>query len=503
MTDPQLTVDLYIRVSTDRQAKEGDSLEEQEAELKKFCDYRNFKIHRILIERGKSGGNTNRPEYKKLVADIESKKINAVVVKKLDRLSRSLLDFEQLMSRLQEKEVEFISLRENFDTTTAMGNAMLRIALVFAQLEREQTSERLKDVFSFRASQGHFNGGIRPYGYTTVNKELIPSLKEKQVIEVMMTKFLEMKSTTEVARYLNEAGHRTRSGKQWGKRKIHQILLNPIYIGQVKWGEDIYQGLHQPLVSQKQFQEIQAIFKANHRLGKTSATGALLQKLLWCCCGHPMTPSHSLNKNRIKYFYYRCTSTHNAEKGTSQCSIKYVAMQKTEDFILEALVSLPQSALFQSLENKVLKFNQGIYTQIQEITASLTTFQKQLETLKHRQDSYLDSLISGSLSTIERKAISKRLEELDIEERKLKSMVTTIDFEITQKTYEQIDWSSFKQALITFKEDYPSLSPDQLKKSLHHHLEKIILTSTLIQLYFKKLPWPVEIPKQIITKNTS
>lgn len=138
MTQETFVVDLYIRVSTDRQAKEGDSLEEQESELKKFCDYRNFKIHKVFIERGKSGGNTNRPEYKKLVKDIEAGKINAVVVKKLDRLSRSLLDFEQLMTKLQDNEVEFISLRENFDTTTAMGKAMLRVALVFAQLEREQ-----------------------------------------------------------------------------------------------------------------------------------------------------------------------------------------------------------------------------------------------------------------------------------------------------------------------------------------------------------------------------
>jgi len=111
---------LYIRVSTDRQAKEGDSLEEQESELKKFCEYRGFRIHKVLIERGKSGGNTNRPEYQKLAADIEAGKINAVVVKKLDRLSRSLLDFEQLMTRLQAKNVEFISLRQNFDTTAAM-----------------------------------------------------------------------------------------------------------------------------------------------------------------------------------------------------------------------------------------------------------------------------------------------------------------------------------------------------------------------------------------------
>ena len=92
--NPVMVVDLYLRVSTDRQAKEGDSLEEQETELKKFCDYRGFKINNILIEEGRSGKNTNRPEYQTLLADIRARKVNAVVVKKIDRLSRSLLDFE-------------------------------------------------------------------------------------------------------------------------------------------------------------------------------------------------------------------------------------------------------------------------------------------------------------------------------------------------------------------------------------------------------------------------
>ena len=161
-------VALYIRVSTERQANEGDSLEEQETELKKYCDFRKFEIHQLYIERGKSGGNTNRPEYQKLVKDIKQKAISAVVVKKLDRLSRSLLDFEQLMNLMNENDVEFISIKENFDTTTAMGKAMLRVALVFAQLEREQTSERIADVMGHRASQGIYNGGIRPLGYTAV-----------------------------------------------------------------------------------------------------------------------------------------------------------------------------------------------------------------------------------------------------------------------------------------------------------------------------------------------
>ena len=125
----EFVVDLYIRVSTDRQAKEGDSLEEQEAELRKFCEYRNFQIRNTYIERGKSGGSTNRPEYQKLITDIKTDKVQAVVVKKLDRLSRSLLDFEQFIILLQNHNVEFISLRESFDTTTAMGKAMLRMAL--------------------------------------------------------------------------------------------------------------------------------------------------------------------------------------------------------------------------------------------------------------------------------------------------------------------------------------------------------------------------------------
>lgn len=218
--DAPFKVSLYLRVSTDRQAKEGDSLDEQESELRKFCDYRGFHIHKTFIESGKSGGNTNRPEYQKLLADIESKKINAVVVKKLDRLSRSLLDFEQLMTRLQANEVEFISLRENFDTTTAMGKAMLRVALVFAQLEREQTAERIKDVFAYRAEQGLYNGGVRPFGYDSISSELVPHKQERKVIEFIFKLFLELKSTTLVAHECTLMGFKRRSGILWDSERF-------------------------------------------------------------------------------------------------------------------------------------------------------------------------------------------------------------------------------------------------------------------------------------------
>ena len=417
MSDEKLCVDLYIRVSTDRQAKEGDSLEEQENELKKFCDYRGFRINKIYIERGKSGGNTNRPEYQKLVKDVENKKINAVIVKKIDRLSRSLLDFEALMTVMQTKDVEFISLRENFDTTTAMGKAMVRVALVFAQLEREQTSERLRDVFSFRASQGLYNGGTRPFGYTPVNKELVPYSKEKEIVELMFKSFLDFKSTSSVAKFLNDTGYRTKNGKLWDKRHLQAILQNQIYIGKVKWGDQFHQGIHQPIISDLQFQQTQAIFRNHSKRAGDSKTNALLQRLIICAeCLCPMTPSHSLNRNKIKYFYYRCTSTQNAEKNIhTRCPIKSVAFDEAETWVIESLLSLSNETHFQPVENRLLKHNQTLDKDIQFIQESIRVLMTQLEQIKQKKDKYLDSLISGQFNKAERESISKRLEEMELE----------------------------------------------------------------------------------------
>ena len=121
-------------------------------------------------------------------------------------------DFEDFMVIAQEHEVEFISLKENFDTTNAMGKAMLRVALVFAQLEREQVSERVSDVMVYRAEQGLHNGGVPPYGYDVINKELIPHKKEKKTVEFVFNHFIETKSTAAVAKELNSMGIKNRNG---------------------------------------------------------------------------------------------------------------------------------------------------------------------------------------------------------------------------------------------------------------------------------------------------
>jgi len=490
----RLVIDLYIRVSTDRQAKEGDSLEEQESELKKFCDYRNFKIHKVLIERGKSGGNTNRPEYQTLVADVKAQKINAVVVKKIDRLSRSLLDFEDFMKLLQEKNIEFISIRESFDTTTALGKAMLRIALVFAQLEREQTSERLIDVLSYRASQGLYNGGIRPYGYTNVNKELVPYPKERQIVEIIFEQFLKNKSTTETARFLNETGYRNRSNDLWDCRRIQHILQNITYVGKVKWHEDIYQGIHQPIISERIFSEISLIFDQRKYFKEPGKTKAILQKLLFCgYCGSPMSPSHSLNKIRIKYYYYRCTKTNKREKGKITCKFKYTPFKEIENRVTRLLISLADEYHFKPIELQIKKHNEVIEKAKDEISLSLTNLKTAQENLAQKKERYLDNLISSQFLSSERKLISDKIASLELEEKQISGQIYKLEFELTKKSDDLINLTDFKKLIIHFKANYEIYNQTQLKEFLSANIKEIIYYPDKLGIQFRNLPWKLEL----------
>jgi len=142
---------LYIRVSTDMQARDGESLAEQEVSTQGYCNFRNIPVVTVYREEGKSAKNTNRPQFKKMIRDCELGKIDTIVVKKIDRLSRSLMDFEKTISFFEEHNTNLISIQENFDTSSAIGRAVIRIIVTFAQLEREQTSERTIDVLKYRA----------------------------------------------------------------------------------------------------------------------------------------------------------------------------------------------------------------------------------------------------------------------------------------------------------------------------------------------------------------
>jgi site-specific DNA recombinase len=476
MTQEKFVVDLYIRVSTDRQVREGDSLEEQENELKRFCEFRNFHIHQIYIEKGKSGGNTNRPEYQKLIKDIEAQKVNAVVVKKLDRLSRSLLDFENLMTVMQTNNVEFISIKESFDTTTAMGKAMLRVALVFAQLEREQTSERLVDVLDYRASQGLYNGGIRPYGYTNVDKELVPYKKEREVLDVIFKTFLDSESTTIVQNTLNDSGYKNRNNNPWDKRAIEHILKNPVYIGKLRWKGSLYPGNHPPLIAESTFQKVQDVFESRKYVRDSRKIKGLLKHLLKCNCGADMRPNYTKKKNGTVYYYYRCASTMNpAKKG--HCGHKYLNMDATNEVVFQQLLQCYNESYLVAMKANVATHNEMIQAQIDASETEIEGLDSQLNELKTKQEKYLDSLITHQFTTHERQLINAKLEEFSLQEKQVRGTLYKKRFEVSQKMELLISADTLKKALIYLKVNYQSLTNKDLEKWLNEHVSKIVYVS--------------------------
>ena len=486
--DNKFKVSVYIRVSTGRQALEGDSLEEQEKELRKFCEYKNYLIHKVHIERGKSAKDTNRPEYQKLITDIQEKKINAVIVKKLDRLSRSLLDFEEFMRIAQEKDVEFISLKENFDTTNAMGKAMLRVALVFAQLEREQNSERVSDVMLFRAEQGMFNGGTPPYGYDIINKELIPHKQERKIVELIFDKFIETKSTALTAREINAFGARNRTNSLWDKRRIDYVLRNPVYIGKMKWNEQLFPALHQPIITEAKMQHAKEIFEERANIYINTKTPGLLKGLIVCgLCQKPMAPNYTKKKDGKIYLYYRCNSTFNKIGGLANCVGQYISFEELHRLVKVKLLECVSEAALNDVQTRINQANQAIENQIVLISANLEALENELKLLKVKKEQYLDSLVSGQFTPSERERINQKIDDFSLEEKQKQSAIYKQQFELNATREKLIIIEPYKQAIISYRINHESMSENVFGEWMRKHVKTIWYTSGNVEIIFKSL----------------
>ena len=347
---------IYVRVSTNQQARDGESLDEQQKRLENYCEMRGFNIHKIYREEGKSGKDLARPKFEELINDIEAGFIDTVIIKKIDRLSRSIIDFEKTYMFLESRNVRLISLQENFDNSTAIGRAISRVVLVFAQLEREQTSERTIDVLQYRASKGLWKGGTVPYGYDKKDKKLIVDEKESKVVKKIFEIYVETGSIAEVYKELKSQNVKNRKGNFFTRQAIAQLVRNVIYAGKIKHNSEIYQGIHEPIISETISDLTQGIHKKRvrkHKLYHNHRLGGLVE----CqCCSYGMTP-HFINKyskgKMKRYFYYRCITTF--KKDWASCSIKQVNANKLEKFVIENLERALSDELY--LENFVLRLN--------------------------------------------------------------------------------------------------------------------------------------------------
>ena len=349
---------IYTRVSTDNQAeKEFSSCEAQEQKIRSFIASQNdWQVLKIYNDAGFSGASMERPALQELLSDLKKEKIDVVLVYKIDRLTRSPKDFYQLIEFFEQAKIDFISITERFDTSTPAGRLLRNIMLTFSQFERELTSERTKDKMLERAKKGLANGGLTPFGYMRQDKKLIPHPKESEEIKSIFETYIETGSTAKTYQMLKDRGIKNKLGKNFSKTNISHILRNVIYIGKVLHNGEIYQGIHEPIISEEIFALAQKIHKEkrkNFRVYKNFLFGGLIK-----CeeCGSNMTSCFT-NKyiagKLNRYYYYRCTAT--MKQDWQACSVKQVSAERLEDFCLENLERISVDKNY--VENLVFRLN--------------------------------------------------------------------------------------------------------------------------------------------------
>lgn len=256
---------------------------------------------------GISGGTLERPALKRLIADIQEGLVDVVVVYKIDRLSRSLVDFTKLVEVFDANSVTFVSVTQSFNTTTSMGRLTLNILLSFAQFEREVIGERIRDKVAASRKRGMWMGGFVPLGYDVRERKLVVNDAEAALVRRIFQGFVEIESCTRLVHVLHSEGATTKRGRPLTKSDVYRILSNRVYLGEAVHKGTAYPGEHDAIVAQAQWDAVHAVLQISPRVrvNRTrNTTPAMLRGLIFDSTGRAMSPSHTQKSDGRRYCYY-------------------------------------------------------------------------------------------------------------------------------------------------------------------------------------------------------
>jgi len=351
---------IYTRKSTEEGLEQDfNSLDAQRESAEAYIASQKAEGWVCLSDRyddgGYTGGNMERPALQRLLGDIEAGKIDCVVVYKVDRLSRSLPDFARVMETFEKHQVAFVSVTQQFNTSTSMGRLMLNVLLSFAQFEREIISERTRDKIAAARRKGKWSGGPPVLGYDVLREpagsRLVVNPDEAERVRYIFGLYLKCNSVTATIRGLDELGWvnkawttkkgRQRGGKLFDKSTLFKLLTNVVYLGKVKYQDEVYEGEHEAIVDEDLFRRVQALLRRNRNSGGAyvrNKYGALLKGLVRCVsCGCAMSHHFATSGNR-RYRYYVCV---NAQKrGWDKCPSPSLPAAELEQFVVDQIRAL-------------------------------------------------------------------------------------------------------------------------------------------------------------------
>jgi site-specific DNA recombinase len=345
---------IYTRKSTEEGLEqEFNSLDAQRDSAESFIASQRNEGWLALPDRyddgGFSGGNLDRPAMARLLADIAAGRVDCVVVYKVDRLSRSLLDFSRIMETFDKHHVSFVSVTQQFNTTHSMGRLTLNILLSFAQFEREIIGERIRDKISAQRRKGKWTGGVPVLGYDVdrsgPSPRLVVNAAEAARVRQIFALYLQHGSLLPVVKELDRRGWRTKArvsaaGKSFGgltfdKCTLYGLLTNPLYVGKIRHKQDLFPGEHEAIVDPGVFAKVQATLQHNGRSGGLEARnrhGALLKGLLRCkACGKGMVHTFTSKRGR----HYTCVNA--IKSGRDACPTQSLPAAEIEKVVVEQI----------------------------------------------------------------------------------------------------------------------------------------------------------------------
>ncbi len=537
MKDNANCIAIYSRKS--KFTKKGESIENQVELCRAYIhsNYPNVPEENILVfeDEGFSGGNLNRPDFKKMMDTAREKKLRAIIVYRLDRISRNISDFSSLIEELSRLEIAFVSLREQFDTETPMGRAMMYIASVFSQLERETIAERIRDNMHELAKTGRWLGGTTPTGYASESVEKITidgkakkscKLKllpeEAEHIKLIFRLYAEYDSLTKTECELIRRGVKSKNSRHFSRFTIRSILQNPVYMiadddayryliekdvdlfsekeafdgvhgimaynrtSQQRGKATVYLppsswivsvGEHPGLISGKDWIATQESLNRNKQKGyrKPRINEALLTGLLYCKCGSRMYPKLDSRRtvNGKPVYTYICHAKKVSQKAL--CDNKNVNGTQLDIAILEQLKLLEddQGSFIRQLEasRKFYTGNKDLYEK------QLSSLQKEKQANERKIEGLIDSLADLGQSTA-RTHVTKRIEQLNQEGIEIDARIQELEGLIEQKSLSDMEFGIMRQLLSVFKNSIDEMSVEQKRAAIRTLVRKIIWDGT-------------------------
>ena len=355
---------IYTRKSSEEGLEQSfNSLEAQREACQAYIASQKHENWRTLSthydDGGYSGGSMERPALQQLLADIDAGRIDTVVVYKVDRLTRSLADFAKIIERFDARQVSFVSVTQQFNTTTSMGRLTLNVLLSFAQFEREVTGERIRDKIAASKRKGMWMGGTLPVGYDLRDRKLVINTKEAAQVKKIFELYLELGCVSKLKERLDQARFKSKvrisqtgqksGGKEYARGALYCLLQNPIYIGKIRHRDTIYEGEHKAIVPQQLWERVQERLKTNgvtRRTASNAKSPSLLVGLLYDVQGNRFTPFHT-DRRRKRYRYYVAQAAAQ-DKADGDSAVTRLPARDIEEVVcgkFQAVLSSPEQLL--------------------------------------------------------------------------------------------------------------------------------------------------------------